>query len=200
VGDHADIHGQYKFNFRHEHIARDSSKSWLDFAFQRDYDINGPSLFRMMRTMFLGWQRYGRDADPRVRSRFVAESGALRHGYGAALWAMEHYLVANAPVSARIGDLRRQIEREFGVMSRVIDRVAGQVLLWAAPRGHRVSGRPAARTPHLHRAAQLGVVAALSTLKEGPGCRTAVARHRHLPEIRHWPGAGPTTHGNPAGL
>ncbi len=57
--DLADIHGQFKFNFKHEHIERDDSKVWLDWAFQHDFDTNGPSLFRMMRTMFEGWKRYG---------------------------------------------------------------------------------------------------------------------------------------------
>ena len=142
--DLADIHGQHKFNFRHEHIDRDASKSWLDAAFQRDYDVNGPSLFRMMRTMFLGWQRYGHDADPRVRSRVRAESGQLRHGYGAALWVMERYLAPNAAVSTRIRELRRQIEREFGVWTRVMDRAVGQVLIWSARREARrhPGGRP----------------------------------------------------------
>jgi len=86
--DLADIHGQYKFNFRHEHVSRDDSKRWLDWAFQHDYDVNGPSVFRMMRTMFDGWQRYKTDTDPRIRARFAHEAAKLGHGYGAALWAM----------------------------------------------------------------------------------------------------------------
>src|SRR6266540_2844525 len=68
--DFADIHGQYKFNFTHPHIDRDDSKSWLDRAFERDFDVNGPSLFRMMRTMFRGWTCYRHDGDPRIRARF----------------------------------------------------------------------------------------------------------------------------------
>ena len=42
--DLADIHGQFKFNFKHEHIERDDSKLWLDWAFQHDYDTStGPA-------------------------------------------------------------------------------------------------------------------------------------------------------------
>ncbi len=133
--DFADIHGQYKFNFRHEHIARDDSKTWLDWAFAHDFEVNGPSLYRMMRTTFEGWKRYCRDGDARVRARFSAEGDRLRHGYGAALWAMEHYLrKPNGEVSARIAALRRDIERELGGLARLIDHVAGPVLLWAARR------------------------------------------------------------------
>jgi radical SAM superfamily enzyme YgiQ (UPF0313 family) len=133
--DLADIHGQYKFNFRHPHIGRDESKYWLDYAFRRDYAVNGPSLYRIMRTMYEGWRRYGRDADARVRARVAADAESLRRGYGAVLWAMEKYLRGqNESVAARIAELRCQIEAEFGLMSRVIDRVVGPVLLWSARR------------------------------------------------------------------
>jgi radical SAM superfamily enzyme YgiQ (UPF0313 family) len=143
--DMADIHGQFKFNFKHEHIGRDDSKVWLDWAFQHDFDTNGPSLFRMMRTMFEGWKRYGADQDARVRARFAGEAAKLKHGYGAALWAMEKYLAAsNGRVSKHIGDLRRRIEQELGGLSFIIDHVAGPALLWSARReatAHR-TGRP----------------------------------------------------------
>jgi hypothetical protein len=133
--DLADIHGQYKFNFQHEHIARDDSKSWLDFAFQHDYDVNGPSLYRIVRTVYEGWKRYGQDSDARVRARFSAEADSLRRGYGAALWSMERYLrSSNQAVSERITELRKQIEGEFGVVARVLDHVIGPLLLWSARR------------------------------------------------------------------
>jgi radical SAM superfamily enzyme YgiQ (UPF0313 family) len=133
--DIADIHGQFKFNFRHEHIARDDSKVWLDWAFQHDFEQNGPSLYRMMRTMFEGWKRYGADRDERVRQRVNDDASKLAHGYGAALWAMEHYLKqSNADVSARIRDLRKSIERQLGGMSAAIDHIVGPVLLWFARR------------------------------------------------------------------
>ena len=142
--DLADIHGQYKFNFKHEHIERDDSKSWLDWAFEHDFEVNGPSLFRMMRTTFEGWKRYGEDSDARVRARFTGEAAKLKQGYGAALWAMEKYLSkSNGSVSGRIGQLRRQIERELGGLSRLIDHAIGPVLLWTARREARA--HPAGR-------------------------------------------------------
>ena len=141
----ADIHGQYKFNFRHAHLDRDDSKRWLDRAFERDFEVNGPSLFRMMHTMFEGWKRYRDDADARVRARFAGEADKLRRGYGAALWAMEHYLPgSDAPVVVRIGELRRQLEQEFGSVSRAINHAVGRVLLWSARREFAAypDGRP----------------------------------------------------------
>jgi hypothetical protein len=38
----ADIHDQYKFNFKPEHIERDDSKVRLDRAFTPDFHVNGP--------------------------------------------------------------------------------------------------------------------------------------------------------------
>ncbi len=143
--DLADIHGQFKFNFEHEHIARDESKSWLDFAFQHDYEVNGPSLYRMMRTMYEGWRRYGQDSNARVRARVALEANNLKRGYGAALWAMERYLRdSNRAVSERIAELRTRMESEFGVLSRIIDHAVGPFLLWSARRESLVypDGRP----------------------------------------------------------
>ena len=142
--DLADIHGQHKFNFRHPAISRDESKVFLDRAFDRDYQVNGPSLYRLMRSMLVGWRRYKDDPDPRVRARVQGEARQLRDGWGAALWAMEHYLrESNRAMSDRVGELRRQVERELGGWSQVLDRVAGPVLLWSARRQARLA--PAGR-------------------------------------------------------
>jgi len=136
--DLADIHGQFKFNFRHDAITRDQSKTFLDRAFQRDFDHNGPSLFRLMASMMTGWRRYRDDPDARVRARVRGEAAQLASGHGAALWAMERYLRdSNRIISDRIGDLRRQVEREIGGWSPLIDRVAGPLLLWSARRDAR---------------------------------------------------------------
>jgi hypothetical protein len=88
--DLADIHGQFKFNFKHAAISRDDPQRYLDFAFWYDFERNGPSLYRMCGTMLKGWKRYRDYPDPRVRERFEREVAELRSGYIAALWAMEH--------------------------------------------------------------------------------------------------------------
>jgi radical SAM superfamily enzyme YgiQ (UPF0313 family) len=146
--DLADIHGQHKFNFRHAAISRDQSKTFLDRAFRRDFEVNGPSLFRLMRNMMVGWRRYHDDGDPRVRARVAAEGQQLRWGHGAALWAMEHYLRhTNRSVSDRIGELRREIEGELGGLSRAVNHLVGPVLLWSARREARRFPRGRALEP-----------------------------------------------------
>jgi hypothetical protein len=133
--DLADIHGQHQFNFQHAAISREDSKKFLDEAFRRDFERNGPSIFRICRTTLNGWLRYKNDPDARVRARFAWESRSLKDGYAAALWAMEKHLRhANPAVSARIRDLRVEVGREFGLASRVMASLLGPVLWWSARR------------------------------------------------------------------
>ncbi len=143
--DLADIHGQFKFNFRHAAISREESKTLLDRAFRLDFERNGPSLYRLMQTMMQGVRQYGADHDPRVRERLATAAEQLRSNYGAALWAMEKYLrESNQSVSERIRELRLQVERELGGLSKYVNRLLGPVLLWTSRREARrfPDGRP----------------------------------------------------------
>jgi radical SAM superfamily enzyme YgiQ (UPF0313 family) len=133
--DLADIHGQHAFNFKHAAISREESKHWLDWAFRRDFELNGPSIYRICKTTMEGWLRYKNDPDPRVRARFHWEARALSDGYAAALWAMEKHLKrTNQAVSEKIRALRKDVGREFGLMSRMLTQVLGPVLLWSTRR------------------------------------------------------------------
>ena len=110
----------------------------LDWAFRRDFERNGPSIYRICRTTLEGWQRYKNDPDSRVRARFACEARSLSSGYAAALWAMERHLAsANRTVADKVRALRREIGREFGLLSALVSRVLGPVLLWTARREER---------------------------------------------------------------
>jgi hypothetical protein len=134
----ADIHGQHEFNFVHTAISAKDSKYWLDFAFRRDFERNGPSIYRICRTTLDGYRLYKNDADARVRERFAREARALGSGYAAALWAMEHHLRGSNPgVAAQVRGVRREIGREFGLLSRATAGLLGPYLLWTARREAR---------------------------------------------------------------
>jgi hypothetical protein len=136
--DLADIHGQDHFNFQHAAIPREQSKRLLDWAFRLDYERNGPSVYRLAKTMLEGWKKYRNDPDPRVRERIRDAGRGLRGGYGVALFAMEKYLrESNVEVSQKIHALRQDIEHELGLFQRWADRVAGPALLWLARRDAR---------------------------------------------------------------
>jgi radical SAM superfamily enzyme YgiQ (UPF0313 family) len=144
--DLADIHGQDHFNFEHAAIPREQSKRLLDWAFRLDFEKNGPSIYRLARTMREGWLRYRHDPDPRVRERMRQAGRELRHGYGAALFAMEKYMRRqNLDVALKIRELRKAMERDWGLMTRWTNRALGPAVLWSVrrdarrhPRGRRI--------------------------------------------------------------
>jgi hypothetical protein len=131
--DLADIHGQHKFNFKHAAISRDDSHRFLDWAFWRDFQRNGPSLYRIYRTTMQGWKRYKSDPDPRVRERFEWEVRSIKTASSGLLWAMERQLRrTDEAMSRQIRALRKEIGCEFGVLPRVITGLLGPVLLWTS--------------------------------------------------------------------
>jgi radical SAM superfamily enzyme YgiQ (UPF0313 family) len=133
--DYADVHGQFKFNFKHAAISRQDSKRFLDWAFWRDFQLNGPSLYRISRTLMAGWKRYKDYPDARVRERFTREMGRLSGIYGSALWAMERqFKKVDKNVSQQIRALRYEFRRESGFLSRMLPSVLGPILLWTTRR------------------------------------------------------------------
>ena len=133
--DYADVHGQFKFNFRHAAISRDDSKRFLDWAFWRDYEANGPSLYRIARTLLAGWKRYKDWPDARVRERFAQEMHRLNGIYSSALWAMERqFRKVDEQASQQIRTVREEFKHESGFISRMMPGVLGPVLLWTTRR------------------------------------------------------------------
>jgi len=133
--DLADIHGQFQFNFQHPAISLGESKKFLDWAFRRDFERNGPSLYRVCRTTLEGWKRYKLHPDLRIRGRFEAELASLRYVYGAVLWAMEWRLRRTKPaVSQQIRKLRGELVAEFGIACRLATALVGPLLLWTSRR------------------------------------------------------------------
>ena len=133
--DLADIHGQHKFNFQHSAISRDDSNRFLESAFARDFERNGPSLYRICRTTMQGWKRYKNDPDPRIRERFEWEIRSIKGAYSGLLWAMEQQLRrTDQTMSQQIRALREEIGSEFGVVTRVIAGLLGRLMLWTSRR------------------------------------------------------------------
>jgi len=136
--DYADVHGQFKFNFKHAAISREDSKRFLDWAFWRDFELNGPSLYRVARTLMAGWKRYKDSKDPRVRRRFADEMGRLSGVYSSALWAMEkQFRKVDRRVSDDIRALRQEFKQESGILARMLPALLGPVLLWTTRREER---------------------------------------------------------------
>lgn len=127
----ADTHGQYRFNYRHQHIPKGREEQFILDAFQRDFEVNGPSLARLIRTLLKGWKRYKDYPDKRIRDRFAWEVKPLRTTYAAAVWAMKRRFRTNKPMAAKLNSLLQEIYKTFGLKTRIIAPLAG-IYVYAA--------------------------------------------------------------------
>ena len=132
----ADIHGQSVFNYRHPHLRDGVETELIVRAFQRDFEVNGPSVVRMARTMLAGWKRYKNHPDPRIRRRFAWEARDLPTVYSAVVAAARHYYRGNPTLRAKMDAILKDLHREFGLKSRFYSAVGRTVrVLEDAPRG-----------------------------------------------------------------
>ncbi len=134
----ADTHGQLRFNFRHPRIRNGEETEYLLRAFQRDFEVNGPSVARIARTLLRGWLALKDHPDPRVRERVAFETEDLPTQYAGALWASERWFARDNPaLAARLRSTRRALEGEFGWKARLGARVVGPAalaMLWLEER------------------------------------------------------------------
>jgi radical SAM superfamily enzyme YgiQ (UPF0313 family) len=133
----ADAHGQLRFNFRHPRITGGQETEFLLRAFRRDFEVNGPSVLRIARTLLRGWLRHKDDADPRVRERYRRECRGLASAYAGALWAAERWLRDRPALRRRLRGVRAATNREFGLAARLSGPVIGLLVLAAMWRERR---------------------------------------------------------------
>jgi len=127
----ADTHGQYRFNYRHRYIHNGREEQFILNAFHRDFEVNGPSLARLISTLLKGWQRYKDHPEKRIRDRFAWEVKPLRTTYAAAVWAMKRRYRANQRMAEKMNSLLHNIYKTFGWKTRIIAPLAG-IYVYAA--------------------------------------------------------------------
>ena len=134
----ADIHGQWRFNYRNPHIKNGQGTEFLMRAFRRDFEVNGPSVMRMMHTLMNGWIKYKNHPEARIRKRFAKEVEEMPVLYSGALWATCRWFKDNSIFLERMKDVLEDIYREFGLKSRLAAPVVG---LWTLYRLYREQKR-----------------------------------------------------------
>ncbi len=130
VCDPADIHGQLKFNYRHPHIKDGQEAEFIIRAFRRDFEVNGPSIVRVARTILSGWKKYKNHPDRRIRDRYKWEARNLAVSYAGMLWAVERYFRRrkNYVVTENISEILKGVHREFGLKSQLAAPIIGRIL------------------------------------------------------------------------
>ena len=127
--DLADIHGQHVLNYNHPHIKDGQESGFILRAFQRDFEVNGPSVPRIVRTTLAGWKRYRNHPDPRIRRRYVWETNGLATTYSAMLWAVKRYYRKNRVMRKKMGRILRDLYRDFGLKARLSAMFGGPYVL-----------------------------------------------------------------------
>lgn len=123
-----DIHGQFQFNYRHPHIKDGQESEFLLRAFRRDFEVNGPSVVRIVRTVLRGWKKYKHHPDARIRARFAYEAANLPMKYAGVLWAARRYYRDEPPRRQLIDEILSELHAEFGWRSQLAAPLVGRYL------------------------------------------------------------------------
>jgi len=132
-----DAHGQLKFNYRHPHIKNGEEAEFLLRAFHRDFEVNGPSVVRIIRTLLRGWIRYKNDPNPRIRARFAHEAANLPVKYAGALWAARRRYRDDPHRFQLISTILDELYAEFGWKARLAAPIVGRYLHFMLQREER---------------------------------------------------------------
>jgi len=124
-----DIHGQLVFNYRHPHIKDGLEGEFMTRAFDRDFEVNGPSTVRIVRTTLAGWRRHKNHPDPRVRRRMAWEARDLGTTYAALVGAARRYYRNDPVMRGKIEALLTDLYAEFGWKARLYASVGGWYVL-----------------------------------------------------------------------
>ena len=124
-----DTHGQFRFNYRHPHIPEGLESQLILRAFQRDFEVNGPSILRVLRTTLAGWKRHRDHLNPRIRRRLSMEVNGMVSAFSVVAGAATRYYRNNQDLHARMASLLEDLKREFGWKSRLYATLGGPYLL-----------------------------------------------------------------------
>ena len=132
--EHGDIHGQLVFNYQHSHIKDGREAEFMIRAFDRDFEVNGPSVARIVRTTLAGWRRYKDHPDQRIRRRYRWEARELATTFSAVVAAAKLYYRKNPTMHAKMKAILSDLFSQFGWKSRLAAAFGGRYVLWTIRR------------------------------------------------------------------
>ncbi|MFW6336380.1 MAG: B12-binding domain-containing radical SAM protein [Phycisphaeraceae bacterium] len=125
----ADAHGQLRFNYRHAQLDPGEETAFLLRAFQRDFEVNGPSVIRVARTTLAGWKRHRGHPDPRVRRRFEREARGLATTHAGAIWAARRWFRDRPETRHKLDAIWRELRTTCGIKARLAGPLLGRYIL-----------------------------------------------------------------------
>jgi len=107
-------HGQKKIWFHHPHFTRDESEDFLRLAFKKDYNRNGASLLRAIKTTLTGHLYCRNHPDERIRTRskdYEKRVDMMRYFLKASALFVE-----NRQSRILLGEIKTSYRSQFGRM------------------------------------------------------------------------------------
>ncbi len=100
-------HGQKELSYHHPHFPGDAADRWIRHAFRTDYERNGSSMLRVVRTSFQGYQRLaGMERDANLEARMATLKERVR------VWSCMLPAVARHAVNAAERDEALRLEAQ----------------------------------------------------------------------------------------
>ena len=106
-------------------------------AFQRDFQVNGPSVVRIVRTTLAGYRRYKDHPDLRIRRRLTWDARELGTTFSAVLGAARWHYRKDPALRAKMDAILKDLYAEFGWKSRLFAAVGGRYVQWTMRREER---------------------------------------------------------------
>jgi radical SAM superfamily enzyme YgiQ (UPF0313 family) len=125
----SDIHGQSILNYRHPSLTDEQTAEFMIRAFDRDFQTNGPSTVRIVRTTLTGWQKHRSHPDPRVRARYEWEARELATTFSAVVGAAKRFYRDNPTMRTKMSALLDDLHAAFGWKSRLASALGGPWVL-----------------------------------------------------------------------
>jgi len=130
----SDANGQYRLNYKHGHIEKGKEEEYLLEAFRRDFKVNGPSIARLVKTTFDGYQKHKDHPDERIRRRIRRDAKTLSITFAGVIWAIRKKFSEYSGTEMEMKSLLDRIYQEFGFKSRIAAPIAGLYIYMAITR------------------------------------------------------------------
>ena len=129
--DTSDMHGQDRFFHEHPSINDGRETEYLQRAFETDFEVNGPSVLRILSTTLKGYMKYYDYPDKRVRRRFEYDAKGLGSTMAAVIWAgVKYYKGKNKKIYQKLSNSLNEIYGFYGIKSRIIVSLLGRFVYY----------------------------------------------------------------------
>ncbi len=125
-----DYTAQKWLNFDHPNIPSGMEIDIMKKAFAKDFEINGPSIIRILRTQFEGYNRYKNSDNKAIKKRFSRTVNNQWAIFSSAMtWSARKYFKkkGNPPLVKKMNDFLNQLHNEFGKIVTISTPIMGRL-------------------------------------------------------------------------